>query len=90
MTGVGYSEATFTADAFVTQTVGTGVTAVGRVVNYDQNTGVLKLWQDRSVAGFTSTGIGITNPTYGYLLEILLEVLQEWNSLLLLQQQGCN
>ena len=69
LTGVGYSEATFTADSFVTQTVGTGVTAVGRVVNYDQNTGVLKLWQDRSVAGFTSTGIGITNPTYGYLLE---------------------
>ena len=68
LTGVGYSEATFTADAFVTQTVGTGITAVGRVVNYDQNTGVLKLWQDRSVAGFTTAGIGITNPTYGYTL----------------------
>ena len=65
---MGYSEATFTADAFVTQTVGTGITAVGRVVNYDQNTGVLKLWQDRSVAGFTTAGIGITNPTYGYTL----------------------
>ena len=68
LTGVGYSEATFTADAFVTQTVGTGITAVGRVVNYDQNTGVLKLWQDRSVAGFTTAGIGITNPAYGYTL----------------------
>jgi hypothetical protein len=68
LTGVGYSEATFSADAFVTQTVGTGITAVGRVVNYDQNTGVLKLWQDRSVAGFTTAGIGITNPTYGYTL----------------------
>ena len=68
LTGVGSSEATFTADAFVTQTVGTGITAVGRVVNYDQNTGVLKLWQDRSVAGFTTAGIGITNPTYGYTL----------------------
>ena len=65
---MGYSEATFTADAFVTQTVGTGITAVGRVVNYDQNTGVLKLWQDRSVAGFTTAGIGITNPAYGYTL----------------------
>ena len=69
LTGVGFSEATFTADSFVVQSVGTGVTAVGRVVNYDQNTGVLKLWQDRTVAGFTSTGIGVTNPTYGYQLQ---------------------
>ena len=69
LVGVGYSEATFTSDAFVTQTVGTGVTAVGRVVNYDQNTGVLKLWQDRTVAGFTTAGIGVTNPTYGYELQ---------------------
>ena len=68
LTGVGYSAATFTADSFVTQTVGTGKTAVGKVVNYDQNTGVLKLWQDRSVAGFTTAGIGQTNPTYGYSL----------------------
>ena len=65
---VGYSEATFTSDSFVTQTVGTGATAVGRVVSYDQNSGVLKLWQDRTVAGFSTAGIGITNPTYGYLL----------------------
>ena len=69
LVGVGYSDATFTSDAFVTQTVGTGVTAVGRVVNYDQNTGVLKLWQDRTVAGFTTAGIGVTNPTYGYELQ---------------------
>ena len=68
LTGVGYSEATFTADSVVTQTVGTGATAIGRVVNYDQNTGVLKLWQDRTSAGFSTTGIGITNPTYGYTL----------------------
>ena len=68
LTGVGYSSATFTADSLVTQTVGTGQTAVGKVVNYDSNTGVLKLWQDRSVAGFTTAGIGQTNPTYGYSL----------------------
>lgn len=68
LTGVGYSAATFTADSFVTQTVGTGQTAVGKVVTYDSNTGVLKLWQDRSVAGFTTAGIGQTNPTYGYEL----------------------
>ena len=68
LTGVGYSSATFAADSYVTQTVGTGITAVGRIVNYDQNTGVLKYWQDRTFAGFTTAGIGITNPTYGFNL----------------------
>ena len=38
------------------------------MVSYDSNTGVLKYWQDRSMAGFTTAGIGITNPTYGYEL----------------------
>ena len=66
LTGAGYSTATFTADAFVTQTIATGSTAVGRVVNYDQNTGVLKYWQDRSMAGFNTVGVAITNPTYGF------------------------
>ena len=56
LTGVGYSSATFTADDYVTQTVGLGSTAVGRVVSYDQTTGVLKLWQDRTTAGFNSDG----------------------------------
>jgi hypothetical protein len=35
LTGIGYSTATFTADSRITQTIGTGVTAVGRVVSYD-------------------------------------------------------
>ena len=68
LTGTGYSSASFTADAYFTQTVATGSTAVGRVVNYDATTGVLKYWQDRSLAGFTTAGIGITNPTYGFNL----------------------
>tara|TARA_B100001250_G_scaffold411921_1_gene441794 strand:- start:31 stop:1584 length:1554 start_codon:yes stop_codon:yes gene_type:complete len=66
LSGAGYSSATFTADAFVTQTVATGSTAVARVVNYDQTTGVLKLWQDRTMAGFNTVGAAITNPTYGF------------------------
>ena len=66
LTGAGYSSATFTADAYVTQTVSTGKTAVGRVVNYDQTTGVLKYWQDRSVSGFNTVGTAQTNPTYGF------------------------
>ena len=68
LTGTGYSSASFTADAYFTQTVATGSTAVGRVVNYDATTGVLKYWQDRSLTGFTTAGIGITNPTYGFNL----------------------
>jgi hypothetical protein len=66
LTGIGYSSATFTADSYFTQTVATATTAVGRVISYDQTTGVLKYWQDRSLAGFTTVGVAITNPTYGF------------------------
>ena len=66
LTGIGYSSATFAADSFVTQTVATGSTAVARVVSYDQATGVLKVWQDRSMSGFNTVGVAITNPQYGF------------------------
>ena len=66
LVGAGYSTATFTADSYFTQTVSTGSTAVGRVVSYDQTTGVLKFWQDRSVAGFNTVGTAQTQPTYGF------------------------
>ena len=66
LTGAGYSSAVFTPDAFITQTVGIGSTAVGRVISYDQTTGVLKYWQDRTTAGFTSTGLAEPNPVYGF------------------------
>ena len=69
LTGLGYSSATFPYDSFITQTIGTGVTAVGRVINYDQTTGVLKYWQDRTMAGFSTVGAAITNPTYGFDLK---------------------
>jgi len=68
LTGIGFSSATFTEDAFVQQTIGTGVTAIGKVVSYDQITGVLKLWQERTFAGFTTVGVAITNPSFGYNL----------------------
>lgn len=64
--GVGYSSANFTPDNYVTQTVSSGSTAVGRVVSYDQTTGVLKLWQDRTTAGFNSDGSLDSNPIYGF------------------------
>lgn len=69
--GAASSTTEFTPDAIITQKIGTGVTAAGRVVNYDPITGVLKYWQDRTLAGFTTSpgaGIGITNPVYGYNL----------------------
>lgn len=66
LTGVGYSEATFTADSDVTQTVGLGSTAVGKVVSYDPSTGVLKYWQDRRTAGFNSDGSKNSDPIYGF------------------------
>ena len=65
LTGTGYSSATFTADSIITQTTGTGVTAIGKVISYDQETGVLKYWQDRTMAGFTTVGSATTTPIYG-------------------------
>ena len=68
LVGSGYSSATFTADAYFTQTIGAGETAAGRVVSYDQTTGVLKFWQDKSLAGFNTVGTAVTQPLYGFKL----------------------
>ena len=69
LTGEGASTATFTADDFVTQTVGVGSTAVGRVISYDQTTQVLKYWQDRNTAGFNTNGTQNTSPEYGFQMD---------------------
>ncbi len=66
LSGAGSTTATFTADSFITQTIATGSTAVGRVVSYDQTTGVLKYWQDRTNSGFNFNGSQNTTPTYGF------------------------
>ena len=66
LTGTGYSSVTFTGDSEITQTTGSGVTAIGKVISYDQVTGVLKYWQDRTTAGFNTVGAAVTNPTYGF------------------------
>jgi hypothetical protein len=68
LAGTGYDTATFTANSRFTQTISTGTTAVGRVVSYDQNTGVLKYWQDKSLAGFNTDGSQNASPTYGIQL----------------------
>ena len=64
LTGAGSTTTTFTADSEVTQEIGIGSTAVGRVINYDATTGVLKYWQDRRLAISTNG----TAPSYGYEL----------------------
>ena len=66
LTGTGYSSAVFTPDDEIRQTVGLGSTAVGRVVSYDQVTGVLKYWQDRTNSGFNSDGTLNADPVYGF------------------------
>ncbi len=68
LTGIGYSTATFAPDSRITQTIGVGSTAVGRVVSYNAETGVLKYWQDKSLVGFNSDGSQNTSPTYGFNL----------------------
>jgi hypothetical protein len=66
LTGAGYSSASFTPNSYITQTISTGTTAVGRVISYNQTTGVLKYWQDRTLVGFNTVGTSQTNPKYGY------------------------
>ena len=63
--GIGYSSTTFSSNSKFTQTISTGTTAVGRVISYDQNTGVLKYWQDKSLVGFNTDGSQNSTPTYG-------------------------
>jgi hypothetical protein len=66
LTGDDANSATYNADSFITQTVSTGATSVGRVISYDQVTSVLKYWQDRSNSGFSTVGVAITNPSFGF------------------------
>ena len=66
LTGIGANTATYATDSFITQTVSAGTTSVGRVISYDQVTSVLKYWQDRSNSGFSTVGVAITNPSFGF------------------------
>ena len=90
LVGTGYSTATFTADAYFTQTVATGSTAVGRVVSYDQTTGVLKFWQDRSLAGFNTVGTAQTQPTYGFDLTEFTSTPETGGSISITPSTGSN
>lgn len=63
LTGV-TTQTTYPVDSIITQTIGTGVTAIGFVASWDSNTGVLKYYQPVGLAtvgvnykinGFTAT-----------------------------------
>jgi hypothetical protein len=56
-----YQTTTFEPNQLIYQNVGVGTTAYGRVISYDNTTGVLKYWQDRTLAGFTTSGTLLTN-----------------------------
>jgi hypothetical protein len=90
LTGIGYSSASFTADSYFTQTIAAGSTAVGRVVNYDKNTGVLKYWQDRSLAGFSTVGVAQTTPAYGFDLKEFTSSPAAGGSLTIVPTSGSN
>lgn len=61
-----FQDAIYESDSIITQTVSTGVTAVGKVLSYDSNTGILKYWQDRTLYGFNVDGTDNFSPTYGF------------------------
>ena len=69
LAGAGYSGVTYNADDQITQTIGIGSTAFGRVVSYEQITVVLKYWQDKFLCGFNTDGTKNTDPTYGFTME---------------------
>lgn len=66
LSGANFNTATFPSNSIITQTVGAGITAIGRVVSYNNITGVLKYWQDRTTAGFTTSGSLDSSPVYGF------------------------
>ena len=64
-----YKSAIFEPNSIITQNIGVGNTAVGRVISYNNVTGVLKYWQDRTMVGFgTGSSELIKIPEYGYNL----------------------
>jgi hypothetical protein len=61
-----FQDASYPPDSVITQTVSTATTAVGKVISYDSNTGILKYWQDRTLYGFNFDGTDNFSPSYGF------------------------
>jgi hypothetical protein len=68
VSGTNLNASTFPPDSLFTQTIGVGVTAVGRVASFDYVNNVLRYWQDRTLVGFNTNGSLNANPTYGFKL----------------------
>jgi hypothetical protein len=64
--GTEYNIVSFDQNSLIYQTVGTGSTAVGRVISYNKLTGVLKYWQDRHLYGINYDDTLDTTPDYGF------------------------
>jgi len=60
-----YQNATFEYNGVIEQTIGTGITAYGRIVSYDNKTGVLKYWKDRTLSGFDTGTYNKIESSYG-------------------------
>jgi hypothetical protein len=73
-----FETASFLPNSRITQTISGVGTAVGRVVSYDNRTGVLKYWQDRSIVGFETGSSSLTyTPEFGLILldfHLLVEI----------------
>ena len=65
LAGAASSTMSVSVDGEITQTIGIGSTAVGKIISYDPVTKFLRYWQDRDLA--TKSSIG-ANPTYGFRL----------------------
>ena len=65
LVGAASSTMSVSVDGQITQTIGIGSTAVGKIISYDPVTKFLRYWQDRSLATNTPAG---ANPTFGYRL----------------------
>ena len=76
-----FKSTTFEPNAVIKQTVGTGVTAVGRVISYNAQTGVLRYWQDRSLVGFNTDGTQNNNPEFGYSQNLFTSTILNGGSL---------
>lgn len=90
LTGVGYSSASFEENSIVKQTIGVGKTALGRVVSYDDTTGVLKFWQDRTLVGFNSDGSRNKNTGYGFQTLSFTANPQQGGNLTIIPSSGAN
>lgn len=65
LTGAASTSISVEVDGQLTQTIGVGSTAVGKIISYDPISKFLKFWQDRNLAtDDPSSGA----PTYGYRL----------------------